>query len=47
MLFLHLVFPKIQLAQPANQTLDLVVKMFAKDHYTLNSFPFGDAMKER
>jgi hypothetical protein len=45
MLFLHLVFPKIQVAQSANQTLDLVVKMFAKDHYTLNNFPFGDAMK--
>jgi hypothetical protein len=20
--------------------------MFAKDHYTINSFPFGDAMKD-
>jgi len=47
MLFLHLVFPKIQVVQLANQTLDLVVKMFAKDHYTLYSFPFGDAMKDQ
>jgi hypothetical protein len=46
MLFIHLVFPKIQVAQPVNQTLDLVAKMFAKDHYTLNSFLFGNAMKD-
>jgi hypothetical protein len=46
MLFLHLVFPKIQVAQPTNQTLDLIVKTFAKDRYILDSFSFGDAMKD-
>jgi hypothetical protein len=25
--------------------LDLVVRMFTHDHYTLNNYPFGDAMK--
>jgi len=26
--------------------LDLVVRMFAQDHYSMNTFPFGNAMKE-
>jgi len=26
--------------------LDLVVKMFAQEHYYLDTFPFGDGMKD-
>jgi hypothetical protein len=39
-------FIKCKLKIRLTSHLDLVVKMFAQDHYLMNIFPFGDAIKE-
>jgi hypothetical protein len=44
--FSTLSFLKSKLRNQLTKHLDLVVKTFAQDHYTLDSFPFGDAMKD-
>jgi hypothetical protein len=44
--FSTLSFLKSKLHNRLIKHLDWVVRMFAQEHYTLNSFPFGDAMKD-
>jgi hypothetical protein len=44
--FSTLSFLESKLHNQLTKHLDLVVKMFAQYHYTLDSFPFGDAMKD-
>jgi hypothetical protein len=44
--FSTLSFLKSKLCNGLTKYLDLIVRMFAHDHYTLDSFPFGDAMKD-
>jgi hypothetical protein len=44
--FSTLYFLKSKLCNRLTKHLDLVVRMFTHDHYTLDNFPFGDAMKD-
>ncbi len=44
--FSTLFFLKSKLHNRLIKHLDLIVRMFVDDHYTLDSFPFGDAMKD-
>ncbi len=45
MLF-NLSFMKSKLRNWLTIHLDLVVRMFAQDHYSMSTFPFGDAIEE-
>jgi len=44
--FSTLYFLKSKLHNHLIKHLDFVVMMFTEEHYTLDSFPFGDAMKD-
>jgi hypothetical protein len=44
--FSTLSFLKSKLHNHLIKHLDLVVMMFTQEHYTLDSFPFGDATKD-
>jgi hypothetical protein len=44
--FSTLSFLKSKLHSRLTKHLDLFVMMFAQEHYILDSFPFGDAMKD-
>jgi hypothetical protein len=46
MLFFTLSFMKSKLHKWLTTHFNLVVRMFAQDHYTLDTFPFGDATKD-
>jgi hypothetical protein len=37
---------KSKLTNWLTMDLDLVVKIFAQNHYSMNTFPFGNAIKE-
>ncbi len=37
---------KFKLHNRLTMHLDLVVRLFAQEHYTLDNFPFQDAIKE-
>jgi hypothetical protein len=44
--FSTLSFLKSKLFNQLTKNLDLIVKVFAHDHYTLDDFPFEDAMED-
>jgi hypothetical protein len=44
--FSTLFFLKSKLHNRLIKRLNLVARMFAQEHYVLNSFPFGDVMKD-
>jgi hypothetical protein len=44
--FSTLSFMKSKLWNQLTTHFDLVVKMFAQNHYTLDTFPFGDVIKD-
>jgi hypothetical protein len=44
--FSILFFLNSKLRNQLTKHLDLVVRIFVHDHYVMDSFPFGDAMKD-
>ncbi len=44
--FSTLYFRKSKFKNWLTYNLELVVKVFAKDHYSMNIFPFGDVIEE-